>query len=240
MATKQSYLELLSYGDTGWGDELLAGAAVTVEVAVCAYALGLLFGLIGAGAKLSGSRAAFAASDVYTTVVRSIPELLFILYFYYRGPIALQALIAELGYDVQIDVNPFVAAIAALGFVEGAFTTDVFRGAILAVPKGQMEAARAIGMSWWLRTRRILLPQMLRFAIPGLGNIWLNTTKDAALVSVVSLNELMNHAKQAAAFTKLYFFFYCIAALCYLVITVASQVGIARLDRWANRGIRRA
>jgi His/Glu/Gln/Arg/opine family amino acid ABC transporter permease subunit len=236
-----SYIDLLSYGGpNGWGDDLLWGAWVTLQVAVSAYAVGIILGLIGAGAKLTGRRAPFVASDIYTTVVRSVPDLLLIIYIFYRAPVALQALASAFGSDRPIDVDPFLAAVAALGFVEGAYTTEVFRGAILAVPKGQMEAAKAFGMSWWLRSRRILLPQMLRYAIPGLGNIWLNTTKDASLVSVVSLSELMNAGKQAAGGTKDYFFFYCVVALCYLVITIASMVGIARLERWSNRGVRRA
>jgi His/Glu/Gln/Arg/opine family amino acid ABC transporter permease subunit len=240
MAADTSYLSLLSLGDVGWGDELFWGAWMTLKVAICAYAVGIVFGLTGAGAKLTGRRVPYVVSDIYTTVVRSVPQLLVIIYIYYRGPAALQGLAALLGSDMRIDVNPFLAAVAALGFVEGAYTTEVFRGAILAVPKGQMEAAKAIGMSWWLRNWRILLPQMLRYAIPGLGNIWLNTTKDASLVSVVSLNELMNAGKQAAGGTKLYFFFYCVVAACYLVITIASMVGITRLERWASRGVRRA
>jgi His/Glu/Gln/Arg/opine family amino acid ABC transporter permease subunit len=235
-----SYTELLGYGPNGWGDDLLWGAWETIQVAACAYAVGIVLGLIGAGAKLAGRRAAFVLSDIYTTVVRSVPELLLIIYIFYRAPVALQALARALGSDSTIDLDPFLAAVAALGFIVGAYTTEVFRGAILAVPSGQMDAAKAIGMSWWLRTRRILLPLMLRYAIPGLGNIWLGTTKEAALVSVVSLNELMNAGKQAAGWTKDYFFFYSIVALCYLVITLASMAGIARLERWANRGVRRA
>jgi ABC-type arginine transport system permease subunit len=180
------------------------------------------------------------AADFYTTIVRYVPELLLIIYIFYRGPAAIRALASLLGIQAQIDIDPFVAAVAALGFIEGAYTTEVFRGAIQAVPKGQMEAARAFGMSWWLRTKRVLLPQMLRFAIPGLGNIWLNTTKDASLVSVVSLSELMNAGKQAAGGTKYYFFIYGIVGAYYLVITILSQIAIARLDRWANRGVRRA
>jgi len=239
MATSQSYLDLLSYGDTGWGDELLWGAVVTLEVAVSAYAVGIALGLVGAAAKLStGVR--YVAADFYTTVVRSVPELLLIIYIYYRAPVAITGLVNLLGFDTQVDIDPFFAAVAALGFIEGAYTTEIFRGAIQAVPKGQIEAARAIGMTWWLRSRRIILPQMLRYAIPGLGNIWLNTTKDASLVSVVSLSELMNAGKQAAGGTKYYFFIYGIVGAFYLVITILSQIAIARLDRWANRGVRRA
>lgn len=234
-----SYRELLGFGPNGWGDDLLWGAWETVQVAACAYAIGIVLGLIGAGAKLTGRRVTFVLSDIYTTVVRSVPELLLIIYIFYRAPVALQALAHAVGSDATIDLDPFLAAVAALGFIVGAYTTEVFRGAILAVPTGQLDAAKAIGMSWWLRTRRILLPQMLRYAIPGLGNIWLGTTKEAALVSVVSLNELMNAGKQAAGGTKDYFFFYAIVALCYLVITIASMAGIARLERWSNRGIRR-
>ena len=235
-----SYIELLGYGPTGWGDDLLWGAWKTVQVAACAYAVGIVLGLTGAGAKLSGRRAAFVLSDIYTTVVRSVPALLLIIYIFYRAPVALQALARALGSDATIDLDPFLAAVAALGFIVGAYTTEVFRGAILAVPTGQMDAAKAIGMSWWLRTRRILLPLMLRYAIPGLGNIWLFTTKDVSLVSVVSLSELMNAGKQAAGNTRDYFFFYSIVGLGYLVITIASMAGIARLKRWSNRGVRRA
>ena len=235
-----SYIELLGYGGpNGWGGDLLWGAWETVKVAASAYGVGIVLGLIGAGAKLTGRRVAFVLSDIYTTVVRSVPELLLIIYIFYRAPVALQALARALGSDAIIDLDPFLAAVAALGFIVGAYTTEVFRGAILAVPTGQIDAAKAIGMSWGLRTRRILLPQMLRYAIPGLGNIWLGTTKEAALVSVVSLNELMNAGKQAAGGTKDYFFFYSVVALCYLVITIGSMVGIARLERWANRGVRR-
>jgi len=239
MAANQSYLSLLSYGDTGWGDELVWGAVVTLEVAVSAYALGIGLGLIGAAAKLStGVR--YVAADFYTTVVRSVPELLLIIYIYYRAPVAVTALVNLVGINGQVDIDPFLAAVVALGFIEGAYTTEIFRGAIQAVPKGQLEAARAFGMTRWLRSRRIILPQMLRFAIPGLGNIWLNTTKDASLVSVVSLSELMNAGKQAAGGTKYYFFIYGIVGAYYLVITILSQIAIARLDRWANRGVRRA
>jgi His/Glu/Gln/Arg/opine family amino acid ABC transporter permease subunit len=239
MAANQSYLSLLSYGDTGWGDELVWGAVVTLEVAVSAYALGIGLGLIGAAAKLStGVR--YVAADFYTTVVRSVPELLLIIYIYYRAPVAVTALVNLVGINGQVDIDPFLAAVVASGFIEGAYTTEIFRGAIQAVPKGQLEAARAFGMTRWLRSRRIILPQMLRFAIPGLGNIWLNTTKDASLVSVVSLSELMNAGKQAAGGTKYYFFIYGIVGAYYLVITILSQIAIARLDRWANRGVRRA
>jgi len=239
MASNQSYLSLLSYGDTGWGDELVWGAVVTLEVAVSAYAVGIGLGLIGAAAKLStGVR--YVAADFYTTVVRSVPELLLIIYIYYRAPVAVSGLVNLLGIDAQVDIDPFLAAVVALGFIEGAYTTEIFRGAIQAVPKGQIEAARAIGMTWWLRSRRIILPQMLRYAIPGLGNMWLNTTKDASLVSVVSLSELMNAGKQAAGGTKYYFFIYGIVGAYYLVITILSQIAIARIDRWANRGVRRA
>src|SRR5262245_19911216 len=139
MAADQSYIGLLSYGDTGWGDELLRGARVTIEVALSAYAVGIVLGLAGAGAKLSDGRARYVAADFYTTVVRSVPELLLIIYIYYRGPAALRGLVSLLGINAQVDVDPFLAAVAALGFIEGAYTTEIFRGAIQAVPKGQME-----------------------------------------------------------------------------------------------------
>jgi His/Glu/Gln/Arg/opine family amino acid ABC transporter permease subunit len=231
---------LLSFGDCGWGDELLRGAWLTLQISVCAYLVGVLLGLIGAGAKLSGSRGALWIADLYTTIVRAVPELLLIIILYYTGTSALQRLLGAIGIGETIQVSAFGAAVAALGFIMGAYMTEVFRGAILSVPKGQMEAARAFGMPPMLRFRRILLPLMIRYALPGLGNLWLIVIKDSALVSVVGLYELLFTGKQAAASTRLYFFFYSVTAVAFLVLTVLSNAGIHLLEARAARGVRRA
>jgi polar amino acid transport system permease protein len=130
--------------------------------------------------------------------------------------------------------------VAALGFITGAYMTEVFRGAILAVPKGQMEAARAYGMPPVLRFRRILFPQLMRYALPGLNNLWLVVTKDSSLISVVGAYELLFNAKQAAGQEKYYMFFYSVAALLFLVLTIASMLVSDQLERRAQRGQRRA
>ncbi len=236
----QSYLDLLSYGDTGWGDELLAGTLLTLQISFCGYLIGLGLGLLGAWAKLSGNRTMFLVSETYTTLVRAVPELLLILLLYYSGSEAIARVLALIGQGEQVQVNGFAAAVATLGFVQGAYSTEVLRGAILSVPKGQMEAAKAYGMPAVLRFRRILFPLMFRYALPGLNNLWVNILKDSSLISVVGLSELVFTSKTAASGTKHYFFFYTVAGLVFMVLTTLSNVGVGVLERRVNRGVRRA
>ena len=240
MAGEASYFELLSFGDQGWGDELLRGAWLTIQISVCAYLVGMVLGLLGAGAKLSPNFVVRGVADLYTTIVRAVPELLLIILIYYTGTSALKQMLVSFGVSEGLEVNAFAAAVAALGFIAGAYMTEVFRGAILAVPKGQMEAARAYGMPAALRFRRILFPQLMRYALPGLNNLWLVMIKDSSLISVVGYYELLFNGKQAAASTRDYMFFYSIAALCFLVLTVISMIGSHELERRASRGLRRA
>jgi len=236
----QTYLDLLSYGDKGWGDELLAGTLLTLQISFCGYLIGLGLGLLGAWAKLSGNRTMFLVSETYTTLVRAVPELLLILLLYYSGSEAIARVLALIGQGEQVQVNGFAAAVATLGFVQGAYSTEVLRGAILSVPKGQMEAAKAYGMPAVLRFRRILFPLMFRYALPGLNNLWVNILKDSSLISVVGLSELVFTSKTAASGTKHYFFFYTVAGLVFMVLTTLSNVGVGVLERRVNRGVRRA
>ena len=236
----QSYLDLLSYGDKGWGDELLAGTWLTLQISFCGYLIGLGLGLLGAWGKLSGNRTTFLISETYTTLVRAVPELLLILLLYYAGSEAIAGAFALIGLGQNVQVNGFAAAVATLGFVQGAYSTEVLRGAILSVPKGQMEAAKAYGMSSVLRFRRILFPLMFRYALPGLNNLWVNILKDSSLISVVGLSELVFSSKTAASGTKHYFFFYTMAGLIFMVLTTMSNFGIGILERRVNRGVRRA
>src|SRR5215467_14610359 len=191
METLAFYVKLLSYGDTGWGDEFLTGAWLTIQISVCAYLIGLGLGLLGAWAKLSGDRTAFWISESYTTIVRAVPELLLIILLYYTGTTALRNLLVAVGFGEDVQINAFAAAVGTLGFVQGAYTTEVFRGAMLAVPKGQLEAAKAYGMSASLRFRRIMFPLMFRYALPGLANLWVTILKDSSLISVVGFSELL-------------------------------------------------
>ena len=224
----------------GYGWMLAEGVRVTIQVAIAAMLVALALGLIGAGAKLSTSPAARGAANTYTTVIRGVPELLLILLVYYGVPTLIQDIAEAFGIDILIDVNPFVAGFLTIGFIYGAFATEVYRGAFQAVPKGQVEAAHAIGMSPLLAFRRVVLPQMWRFALPGLGNVWMVLIKATALISVIQLPELTRNADIAARAVHRPFTFYFAASLIYLAITVVSMLAQHRAEAWANRGVRRA
>lgn len=220
----------------GWGGNLLRGLVHTVQIAVGAYALGLAIGLAGAWGKLYGGPVVRDLLAVYTTIVRSVPELVLILLLYFAGGDLINRVLAMLGH-APIDMNGLVAGIWVLGFVQGAYQTEVLRGAILAIPQGQVEAARAFGMSPLLMLRRITIPAMLPFAIPGLANLWLIATKDTALLAVVGFSELTLETRQAAGQTKAYFTFFVAAGMLYLALTLVSNVAIGRIERRARRGM---
>ncbi|MBX6321687.1 MAG: ABC transporter permease subunit [Rhodospirillaceae bacterium] len=217
------------------------GLQMTVLVGLCALVVALLMGLIGALAKLSRSKALRTAAQIYTTVVRGVPELLIILLVYYGVPTLIQDVLAGLGHpDVVIDFDRFTAGVLTIGFIYGAFATEVFRGAFLAVPRGQIEAAQAFGMNPRLVLWRITLPQVWRFALPGLGNIWLILIKATALISVIQLDELTRRADMAARAVHLPFTFFFVTSLIYLGITAVSMAVQGRAERWARRGVRSA
>ncbi len=231
--------ELIDFRGYGW--MLGEGVKVTILVGVCSIALALALGLVGCWGKLSGNRAARITADVYTTVVRGVPELVLIILVYYGITTLLQHLLQlALGAEVLIDIDRFSAGVITLGFIYGAFATEVFRGAFLAIPKGQVEAAKAAGMSPLLMFRRIMMPQAWRYALPGLGNLWLVLIKATALMSVIQLDELMRKSDIAARAVKLPFTFYFAASIIYLGITVVSMLLQHRAEAWANRGVRRA
>ena len=237
MADKPGFPEILSFGSTGYGDELAWGALISVSIAILAYALGLSIGIIGALGKLGGSKLTRTVLEGYTTLVRAVPELILILLLYYAGTSALNVLLANLGLGA-VAINGFIAAVFVLGFVQGAYSTEVLRAAIQAIPIGQIEAARAYGMSPWLEFRRITLPALLPFAIPGLGNLWLIVTKETALIAVVGYTELALATRQAAGNTKLYLTFFLVTGAIYLAITLVSQQGFLWLEKRVRRGQR--
>jgi polar amino acid transport system permease protein len=226
-----SSLELLAT----WRGSLLTGALSTIQISFLAYAFGLMLGLCGAMGKISGGKYLKWILEVYTTLIRSLPELLLIVMLYYLGTDTLNRMMLSLGFEA-LRINGFVAAVLVLGFVMGAYATEVLRGAIQAIPVGQIEAAKAYGMSPFLRFRRIILPAMLPYAIPGMSNLWLNITKDSALVAVVGYSELALQTKQAAGSTKAYFIFFVAAALIYLAISLASLRLFGALETYVRRG----
>ena len=223
----------------GYGWLLWQGAQLTILVGLCAMLIAMVLGLIGAWGKLSKAKLARGTADTYTTVIRGVPELVLILLVYYGIPTLIQDLSEAVGSEIIVDLNPFAAGVATIGFIYGAFSTEVFRGAYLAVPKGQVEAARAVGMSSMLAFRRVILPQMWRFALPGLGNVWMVLIKATALISVIQLPELMRNADIAARATRLPFTCDFAASLIYLAITLASMFIQQRAEVWASRGVRK-
>jgi len=233
-------LELLAFGPDGWGDEMLRGAAMTVAVAVLAYAFGLVLGTAAAAAKLSSLAPLRALAEGYTVVFRGVPELLVIYLFFFGSTGAVMWVARQFGYVGYIELNNFTIGVLAVGIISGAYSTEVIRGAIQTIPRGQLEAAYAVGMGGPLVFRRIVLPQMLRLALPGLGNVWQLTLKDTALISVTALAELMRMASVAAGSTREPFIFYITAAVLYLLMTTVSQAGFAWAERHYSRGVRRA
>jgi polar amino acid transport system permease protein len=229
--------DLLSYGDKGYADEFIWGAVSTLQIATLSYAFGIALGLLGAVGKLSGGRYTKMLLGGYTTLVRAIPELVLILLLYYAGTDGLNTLLVSIGLG-PINVNGLVAAVFVLGFVQGAYSTEVLRAAIQAVPIGQIEAAKAYGMSRFLQFRRVTLPAMLPYAIPGLANLWLNITKDSALIAVVGYTELASATRIAAGGSKLYLTFYLLAAFMYLAISLVSTQLFGWLERRVRRGQR--
>lgn len=224
----------------GFGWQLALGTWMTVRLALAALTLGLCLGLLGAAAKLSRFGVARGPAEAYTTMVRGVPEFLVVLIAYFGATVAINAVAERVGYEGYIDVSPFAAGVIALGLAFGAYATEVFRGAILAVPEGQIDAARAVGMTRLVIFRRIVLPQMWRFALPGLGNLWLVLLKDTSLISVVGLDELMRKTAFAVGYTKQPFTFYLAAAFIYLGLTTVSMIGLQGFERRAGRGVRRA
>lgn len=230
-----STLGLLALSPPGWGANLLRGLWNSVLIAGGAFGLGLILGTLGAYGKLYGGPVTRDLLAVYTTVVRAVPELVLILILYFAVTDAINQVLVSFGYE-RIQISGVFAGIAVLGVVQGAYHTEVLRGAILAVPAGQIEAARAMGMPPLLLARRITLPAMLASAIPGLANLWLVATKDTALLAVVGFGELTQETRQAAGTTKAYFTFFMAAGGLYLLLSLVSGGLFARIERWARRG----
>jgi His/Glu/Gln/Arg/opine family amino acid ABC transporter permease subunit len=224
----------------GYGHFLIEGAQMTIIVAVLAMALTIAMGLVGALGKLSRFRWARRLADLYTTIIRGVPELVLLLLIYYGGTVLLQHVATLFGREEPIDINAFVAGVLVIGFIYGAYATETFRGAFQAVPKGQIEAAMACGMNKRQIFWRIRLPQVWRFAIPGLGNVWLVLLKATSLMSVIGVEELTRKADLAKAPTREPFTFFISAAFIYLVFTAISDYGRHWAEKRANVGVRRA
>lgn len=222
----------------GYALSLLEGLLVTLELALGSLAIACVLGLAGAGAKLSRRPTLRALATVYTTAIRGVPDFILMLLVFYGGQALVGRLADAAGYAEPIDVDPFVAGMLTIGFIFGAYFTETFRGAFLAVPAGQREAGLAYGMSASQVLRRITVPQMLRHALPAFSNNWLVLLKSTAIVSLIGLTDLLQKGAQAAGTTREPFVFYGAVALLYLAVTSVSELGFGMLRRRSLHGVR--
>ncbi len=223
----------------GYGPQILSGTITTVELSLLSLLVSFALGLLGASAKLSKNRLVSGIAGVYTTIIRGVPDLVLMLLLFYSLQIWLNDLTDYFGL-AQINLDPFSSGVITLGFIYGAYFTETFRGAFLAVPKGQLEAARSYGMKPLLVFRRILFPQMMRFALPGLGNNWQVILKATALVSIIGLSDVIKATQDAGKGTFRMFYFSVLAGVVYLLLTVISNGVLLLLERKYAVGVRKA
>ena len=229
-------MELLAFGDTGWGDELFYATLMTIAVSITAMLIGFLFALIFTPLKLSKNKFLNFIANSYTTIIRGVPELLVIYLFFFGGTGAVMFVASIFGYNEYIEINAFITGAFAIGIISGAYSTEVFRGAIQSIDKGQFEAANVLGLNKVGKFFKIILPQTLRLAIPNLSNVWQITLKDTSLISVTGLVEIMRQSYVAAGSTRDPLFFYSFAAVLYLLLTFVSMKLINKLEVKYSRG----
>ena len=229
-------MELLAFGKTGWGDELFYATLMTLAVSITAMIIGFFFALIFTPLKLSKNKFFNLIGNFYTTVIRGVPELLVIYLFFFGGSGAIMYVASIFGYNDYIEINAFITGSFAIGIISGAYSTEVFRGAIQSIDKGQFEASKVLGIKKHIQFYKVVLPQMLRLAIPNLSNVWQITLKDTSLISVTGLVEIMRQSYIAAGSTRDPLFFYSFAAVLYLLLTYLSMKLINRLEVKYSRG----
>ena len=229
-------MELLAFGDTGWGDELFYATLMTIAVSITAMIIGFSFAAIFTPLKLSKNKLLNFIANSYTTVIRGVPELLVIYLFFFGGTGAVMFVASIFGYNDYIEINAFITGAFAIGIISGAYSTEVFRGAVQSIDKGQFEAANVLGLGKFGKFFKIILPQTLRLAIPNLSNVWQITLKDTSLISVTGLVEIMRQSYIAAGSTRDPLFFYSFAAVLYLLLTFLSMKLINKLEIRYSKG----
>jgi len=213
---------------------LASGALVTISLAVLAQVLATLLGALGAAGRLAGGRAARTLVTAYTTIVRGVPDLVMLLLVYFGGQRLVNIAAGWLGFGAA-DLSPFLAGVLALGFIYGAYLTETFRGAYLTIPRGQIDAGRALGLRPLAILRAISIPQLVRFALPGYANVWQVLVKSTALVSVIGLQDVVGLANDAGKSAGQPFVFFAAVLLVYLAITWASTTLFEHLERRGGR-----
>lgn len=226
---------LVGCGDAGWGDEIAFGVKVTISLALATLPVGLALGFLIALARQSQEWSLRAATGIYTTIFRGMPELLTLFIIYYGFQILIQTLFTAAGSGMRIEINAFVAGMLALSVVFSSYASEVLLSAFQAIPRGQYEAGSAVGLSRRKTMWLVIVPQLIRIALPGLSNLWLVLLKDTALVSVVGLADIVRQTGVAARVTKEAFLFYGIACLLYLILATVSSIGLNAIARWANK-----
>ena len=227
--------DLLIFGDTGWGDELLISSLMTILVSLSAMGLGIFIAIFTTWAKISGNLFLKILANFYTTVIRGIPELLVIYLIFFGGSASIMYVAKIFGYNGYIELNAFTMGTISIGLISAAYSTEVLRGAFNAVSKGQVEAAQSLGMSKLYIFFKVLAPQILKYALPGLGNVWQITLKDTALVSVTGLVEIMRQSRIASNVTHSPLTFCLSAALLYLILTTFSSKVFNKLEDYSNK-----
>ncbi|WP_213875041.1 ABC transporter permease [Pseudomonas sp. dw_358] len=233
------HLGLAAFSLKGFGPLLLQGTWMTIKLSFLSLLVSVVLGLLGASAKLSSVALLRMPAQVYTTLIRGVPDLVLMLLIFYSLQTGLNSFTDAVGWD-YIEIDPFAAGVITLGFIYGAYFTETFRGAILAVSKGQLEAATAYGLSRTQRFRYVIFPQMMRYALPGLGNNWMVILKATALVSIIGLADLVKASQDAGKSTYQLFYFLVLAAVIYLLITSASNIVLRMLERRYSAGTREA
>ena len=228
--------EKLIFGDLGWGDELLIAMFMTIAVSICSMGLGVFIAIFAAWSKLTYNKFLNFIASFYTTVIRGIPELLVIYLIFFGGSAAVMKVAKTFGYVGYIELNAFTISVIAIGIISATYSTEVLRAAYLSINTGQVEAAKSLGLSKFQIFIKILTPQILRHAIPGLGNVWQVTLKDTSLISVTGLVEIMRQSYIAAGYTRDPLFFYSFAALLYLFLTFLSMKLFNKLEKHYSRG----
>jgi octopine/nopaline transport system permease protein len=229
-------MEFLYFGNTGWGDELFFATLMTIAVAVTAIFIGFFLAAIFTTFKLSKSKILNFVGNFYTTVFRGVPELLVIYLLFFGGSGAVMYVAKIFGYDGYIEVNAFLTGAISIGIISGAYSTEVFRGAIQSINEGQFEASKVLGLRKKIYYYKIIIPQMLRLALPNISNVWQITLKDTSLISVTGLVEIMRQSYIAAGSTRDPLFFYSFAAILYLLLTFLSLKLFNKLEKNYSRG----
>lgn len=228
-------LTLLSFGPEGWGDDIAWGVLVTISLALATLPPGLLAGFFVALAKQSREPSLRLAGNIYTTIFRGLPDLLTLFLVFYGAQIGIQTVMRLFEPEAAIEINSFFAGMIALGVVFSSYASETFLSAFRAIPRGQYEGGYAVGLTGAQTMRLVILPQLIRIALPGLGNLWMALLKDTALVSVIGLSDILRQTGIAARVTKHAFLFFGVATLLYLALAVLSSIALKHIENTVGR-----